>query len=215
MLASERRLLAREASRLGCSIDVEQMERLEAYGEILRTWNDRIRLLGDRDPAMLVRKHLPDCLALISYLPVEGLLADIGTGPGLPGLVLACMRPDLECWLIEARQRRLSFLYEAKARIGLERVRIMASRAEEITGRSEFARRASLVTARAVPVDDLIAYGLPLLRVGGCILVMQSQKGSIDQFRKRMSLEGLQVSSIKEYRLIDGEARRIVALEVA
>jgi len=215
MLASERRLLAREASRVGCPVDDEQMERLGAYVDILRTWNDRIRLLGDRDPATLVRKHLPDCLALISYLPDEGLLADIGTGAGLPGLVLACVRPDLECWLIEARQRRLSFLYEAKARIGLERVRIVASRAEELAERPEFARRASLVTARAVPVDDLIACGLPLLRVDGCILVMQSQKGSIDQFRKSVSLEGLRVSSIKEYRLIDGEARRIAALEVA
>jgi 16S rRNA (guanine527-N7)-methyltransferase len=215
MLASERHLLAREASRLGCSLEHEQMERLGAYADILSIWNERIRLLGDRDRAMLVRKHLPDCLALVSYLPREGLLADIGTGAGLPGLVLACVRPDFECWLIEARQRRLSFLYEARARIGLERVRIVASRAEELAGRPEFAQRASLVTARAVPADNLMAYGLPLLRVDGCILVMQSQKGSNDKFRRSVSLEGLRVSSTKEYRLIDGEARRIVALEFA
>jgi 16S rRNA (guanine527-N7)-methyltransferase len=215
MLASERRLLAREASRLGCSLDDDQMERLRSYVDILRTWNTRIRILGDRDPATLVRKHLPDCLALVSCLPIEGPLADIGTGAGLPGVVLACVKPNLECWLIEARRKRLSFLYEVKARVGLQRVHLVASRAEELAGRGEFAARASVVAARAVPVDDLIALGLPLLRTDGSILVMQSQKGSIDQFQRGVAAKNLRLSDVKEYRLIDGEPRRIVTLKFA
>lgn len=213
MLASERHLLAQEGHRLGSPLDDDQLDRLGSYVDILRTWNEHIRLLGDRNPATLIRKHLPDCLALAGFvMPNEGPIADIGTGPGLPGLVLACVRPDLECWLIESRQRRLSFLYEVKARVGLEAVRIVGSRAEELAEGGDFARRASLVTARAVAVEDLIACGLPLLRADGRILVMQSQKGSLDRILQMVDAATLRISNVKEYRLIDGEPRRIVVL---
>ena len=215
MLASERDLLAREACRLGCPLDEEQLDRLGTYIDLLRIWNARIRLVGDRDPATLVRKHVPDCLALAPMLPDEGPLADMGTGAGLPGLVLACLRPDLECWLIEARQRPLSFLHEVKALVGLERVRLVGSRAETLARNRDYAGRASLVTARAVSVAALIACGLPLLRSSGCILAMQSQKGSLDQIRRAVSVDGVRVSDAREYRLIDGETRRIVALRRA
>jgi 16S rRNA G527 N7-methylase RsmG len=69
--ASERRQLAQEAAKLGSALDDDQLERLSSYIEILRTWNERVRLLGDRDPGALIRKHLPDCLALVPFLPGE------------------------------------------------------------------------------------------------------------------------------------------------
>src|SRR4029079_9967233 len=103
MKASERRLLAREASNLGVAISENQLVRLEAYADLLLAWNQRVRLIGDRDPGMLVRKHIQACLALLPFLPDEGPVADIGSGAGLPGLVLACMRPELDLWLIESR----------------------------------------------------------------------------------------------------------------
>ena len=87
MDASERRTLAQEASRLGVDLSGDQLARLEAYTDVLRLWNRRIRLLGDRDPEALIRKHIPDCLALLSVLPTDGPVADIGSGAGLPGLV--------------------------------------------------------------------------------------------------------------------------------
>ena len=183
MEASERRLLAREASNLGVAISENQLARLEAYADLLLAWNQRVRLIGDRDPGMLVQKHIPDCLALLPFLPDEGPVADIGSGAGLPGLVLACMRPELDLWLIESRGRRVSFLHEAAARVGLNRVRVLGSRAEELAPQEEFAKRASMVTARAVAVDDLLLHGIPLLKATGRLALMQSQKAPVEDLR--------------------------------
>jgi 16S rRNA (guanine527-N7)-methyltransferase len=212
MTASERRVLAQEACRLSFALDDDQLERLGSYVDIVRAWTPRIRLLGDRDPAALIRKHLPDCLALAPLLRKEGPVADIGTGAGLPGVVLACVRPDLEYWLIESRQRRVSFLHEVKARVGLRGARVVNSRAEELAGRPDFAGRASLVTARAVSLEDLLKWGHPLMSADGCIVAMQSQKLSLDRVQSAAGAVDLRILEVREYRLIDGEGRRIVIL---
>jgi len=215
MEASERQVLAREASNLGVTLSEGQLARLGTYADILRFWNRRVRLLGDRDPEILVRKHIPDCLALLSVLPDEGPVADIGTGAGLPGLVLACARPDLEFWLVESRGRRVSFLQDATARIGLDKVQVMGSRAEELSGDSRLVGRARMVTGRALAVEELIACGLPLLGPRGRLALMQSQKVPVESLPPAEGRAGLRVVDVREYRLGTGEARRIVVLERA
>jgi 16S rRNA (guanine527-N7)-methyltransferase len=197
---------------LGVAISEDQLARLETYADLLLTWNQRVRLIGDKDPGMLFRKHIPDCLGLLSFLPIEGPVADIGSGAGLPGLVLACMRPDLDLWLIESRGRRVSFLHDATARIGLGRVRILGFRAEELASRSEFAKAASLVTGRAVAIEDLLSHGLPLLHATGRMALMQSQKMPVEGLQPVVSRYGMKVAEVHEYRLIGGEGRRIVVL---
>ena len=212
MEASQRRLLAREASNLGVAISDDQLARLEAYADLLLAWNQRVRLIGDRDPGVLVRKHIPDCLALLPFLPDEGPVADIGSGAGLPGLVLACMRPDVDFWLIESRGRRASFLHEAAARTGLSQVRVHGLRAEELASQAEFSKGASMVTARAVAVDHLLLHGLPLLKPSGRMALMQSQRIPVESLQSVVSARAMTVTEVREYRLGGGEERRIVVL---
>lgn len=212
MQASERRQLAQEAARLGSPLDDAQLERLSRYVGLLCTWNERIRMLGDREPGMLIRKHLPDCLALVPLLPKEGPLADIGSGAGLPGMVLACVRADLECWLIESRRRRVSFLQEAKARLGLDRISVIDGRAEDLAERPDFASKATVVTARAVSLEALAKVGLPLMMPGGRLLVMQSQRETIEQTRVLAHRHGIEILEVREYQLLGGEQRRIVII---
>ena len=212
MEASERRTLAQEALKLGVDLAGDRLDRLAAYTDILRLWNQRVRLLGDRDPAALIRKHIPDCLALLPVLPEEGPVADIGTGAGLPGLVLACARPDLDFWLVESRVRRVSFLHDAIARIGLPRVQVLASRVEDLAREDRFAGKARMVTGRAVAVETLASYGLPLLASGGRLALMQSQKTPVEAVLRSPGSECLGLAGVREYRLATGESRRIVLL---
>lgn len=212
MEASERRLVAREAERLDCPIDDDALDRLGVYVDLVRQWSPRVRLLGDRNPATLSGKHLPDCLALVRDLPDLGPVADIGSGAGLPGLVLACVRPDLDIWLIESKSRKASFLLEAKARLGLERVEVIASRAEVLGEDPRYSHHASTVTARAVSLDEVVKAGLPLLRAGGRLLAMQAQTRAAKDVEAEARLFGLTVIDLREYRLLGGEGRRIVVL---
>ncbi len=97
-------------------------------------------------------------------------MCDIGSGAGLPGLVLGLSRPDLTLCLVEPLLRRTTFLEEAVAALGLTNVEVLRGRAEEVHGRREF----DVVTSRAVaPLDRLARWSLPLVRRGGALVAMK------------------------------------------
>jgi 16S rRNA (guanine527-N7)-methyltransferase len=97
-------------------------------------------------------------------------VADIGSGAGLPGLVLAIVRPDLRLTLVEPLLRRTTFLTEAVERLGLGNVEVVRGRAEELHGSREF----SVVTSRAVaPLGRLLDWSMPLVRQGGALVAMK------------------------------------------
>lgn len=131
-------------------------------------------LLGPREVARLWERHLLNSVALTELLPDGVRLVDIGSGAGLPGLAVACVRPDLEVDLVESMLRRTEFLSEVIADLGLtDRVRVVRGRAEDVevvntVGSAEF------VTARAVaPLDRLVRWTFPLLRRGGSLLAIR------------------------------------------
>lgn len=127
-------------------------------------------LIGPREVPRLWDRHLMNC-ALIGQGIDEGIdVADIGSGAGLPGLVLALSRPDLTVTLVEPLLRRTIFLEEAVAELGLANVEVVRARAEELHGSREF----TAVTSRAVaPLDRLLAWSMPLVRAGGALVAMK------------------------------------------
>ena len=131
-------------------------------------------LLGPREVPRLWDRHLLNSAALAELVPPGIRLVDIGTGAGLPGLAVACVRPDLRVDLVESMLRRTDFLTEVVADLGLaERVRVIRGRAEDSSvvntvGSAEF------VTARAVaPLDRLVRWAFPLLRPAGSLLAVK------------------------------------------
>jgi 16S rRNA (guanine527-N7)-methyltransferase len=113
---------------------------------------------------------------VLAELITEGAdVADIGSGAGLPGLVLAVVRPDLRLTLVEPLLRRTAFLQEAVDRLGLDTVEVVRARAEELHGKREF----SVVTSRAVaPLDRLLDWSMPLVRQGGTLLAMKGSSAA-------------------------------------
>jgi 16S rRNA (guanine527-N7)-methyltransferase len=131
-------------------------------------------LIGPREIPRLWDRHILNSAVLAELLPADTRLVDIGTGAGLPGLAVACVRPDIQIDLVESLQRRTDFLNEVVESLGLDdRVRVLRGRAEDATvvdtvGSSPF------VTARAVaPLDKLVRWALPLLKHGGSLLALK------------------------------------------
>jgi 16S rRNA (guanine527-N7)-methyltransferase len=127
---------------------------------------------------------------MAELLPTGTRVVDIGTGAGLPGLALACVRPDLHVDLVESLQRRTDFLSEVVADLDLgDRVRVIRSRAEdtavvEAVGSSPFA------TARAVaPLDKLVRWTFPLLERGGSLLAMKGSTAEAELAEHRAFLQ--------------------------
>lgn len=132
-------------------------------------------LLGPREAPRLWERHLVNCALLAEGLPRDSRVADVGSGAGLPGVVLALCRPDLQMTVIEPLQRRAEFLREVVEELGLE-VDVARARAEDLHGTLRF----DVVVSRAVaPLPKLLAWCLPLASPGGQVLAMKG--ASADQ----------------------------------
>ena len=142
----------------------------EMYAELLATEGTVRGLIGPREVPRLWDRHLINC-ALVGDLVTEGAtVCDIGSGAGLPGIVLAIRRPDLGVTLVEPLLRRTIFLEEVIDRLGLGNVEVVRARADALHGSRTF----DVVTSRAVaPMDRLAGWSLPLVRTGGSFLAMK------------------------------------------
>jgi 16S rRNA (guanine527-N7)-methyltransferase len=127
-------------------------------------------LVGPREADRVWERHLLNCAGLATVVEPAAAVVDVGSGAGLPGVVLALARPDVTVSLLEPLQRRVVFLAEVVQALGLDSVEVLRGRAEQAADWV----RADVVTARAVaPLDRLAAWCLPLLRPGGRVLALR------------------------------------------
>lgn len=143
---------------------------LRQFAEDLGRRGEQLGLIGPLEPPRLWTRHLLNSALLAPLIRTGAMVADIGTGGGMPGLVLAIVRPDAEFVLIEPMERRIAWLDEQIERLGLTNVRTQRGRAEEFHGVLE----ADQVTARAVTaLRTLIPITAPLLRENGEFLLLK------------------------------------------
>jgi 16S rRNA (guanine527-N7)-methyltransferase len=141
------------------------------YAELLATDGIVRGLIGPREAPRLWDRHLLNCAVLAERIPDGVTVADVGSGAGLPGIVLGVVRPDLRIVLIEPLSRRTVFLDEVVDGLGLDRVTVLRGRAEELAADLD---AVDVVTARALaPLDRLATWCLPLLVPGGRVLAMK------------------------------------------
>ena len=158
--------------------------RVLAFAELLADQGVERGLIGPREPARLWERHLLNSAAVMPYLP-EGLVADVGSGAGLPGMVLAAMDPARDVVLIEPMERRVQWLFEAARACGLSNVRILRGRAEEVAESVE----AEVVTARAVAaIDKLVKWCTPLLSPSGCMVLLKGRSAQDEVERAKYTL---------------------------
>jgi len=155
-------------------LEAPALARLGDFLDLLDTWNRRIHLTGDRERHLILGRHLVDSLAPARHLPASGLVIDVGSGAGFPGIVLACVRPDVALALIDSRRRRISFLREVIRTLALPQARAFELRAEEARREPELAARGDVVIARALRVDEFLALAAPLLAPSGVAIAMQT-----------------------------------------
>lgn len=127
-------------------------------------------LVGPRELPRLWERHLVNSAAVVPFLPDSGQIVDVGSGAGLPGVVVAAMRPNAQVVLLEPMERRTDWLSEVVSTLGLKNVTVLRGRAEDQVG----TLAADAVTARAVAaLDKLYTWTLPLLAVGGRLVALK------------------------------------------
>src|SRR3954466_11675743 len=149
----------------------------ERYTDFLAGPGVERGLIGPREVERLWDRHVLNCAVVAELVPESAEVIDVGSGAGLPGIVLAIMRTDLSVTLLEPLLRRTVFLQECVDLLGLPNVVVRRARAEEAA--DEFA--ADIVTARAVaPLERLAGWALPLLRPGGELLALKGERAAVE-----------------------------------
>ena len=169
------------------------LPKAERYAELLATDGVTRGLIGPRETARLWDRHLLNCALVAELVPDRGELVDIGSGAGLPGVVLAMLRPSLQVILLEPLLRRSVFLEECVRELDLPNVTVIRARAEE---KAAARIRADVATARAVaPLERLVGWAAGLLRPGGELIAIKGQSAADELEAAKPVLDRLGVRS--------------------
>ena len=175
---------------------------IRAYAEFLTTAGIERGLIGPREGERIWERHIFNCLPVTQLLPQGASLFDIGSGAGLPGIVIALARPDLKVTLIEPLERRVEFLNEAVAAIAAGGVEI-----EVIRGRAQDVKKsADFVTARAVaPMEKLKKISWHMVKTGGSLLAMKGESAATE-------MVGIKGAELHEIKLEGIELGRVISV---
>jgi 16S rRNA (guanine527-N7)-methyltransferase len=195
---------------LGIVLDAHQLAQFELYYRELVAWNERFNLTAITEYVEVQIKHFLDCLVALPLIatelgqefgeafggtpPQRSLhLLDVGTGAGFPGIPLKIVAPHLRVTLMDGTGKKITFLREVVAKLGLNQVEVVQGRAEEMGGNPDYRGQFDLVTARAVAaLNTLVEYLLPLVRRGGLAVIYKgaSAPQELMDARKAIGLLG-------------------------
>jgi 16S rRNA (guanine527-N7)-methyltransferase len=177
----------------------------EHYARMLAGAGVERGLIGPREVPRLWTRHLLNCAAITDLVPRPSALVDLGSGAGLPGIVLALLLPDVEVTLLERMERRVLFLSECLAELNLPNARVSRGTAEELAGKLT----ADVVTARAVaPLDRLAGLAVGLVRPGGLILAIKGATAADEVAAARPVLRRLGIQEVSVLTAGDGRVDR-------
>ncbi|MEM9373956.1 MAG: 16S rRNA (guanine(527)-N(7))-methyltransferase RsmG [Planctomycetota bacterium] len=208
------------AEGLGLSFAPDDVERLGAYLALLLDANTRMNLTAIRDVEDAWDKHIYDGLTLVPVLAdVKGdaeqppSVIDVGSGGGIPGLVLACVMPGVRFTLLDATGKKCAFLQDTADHLGLSNVSVIHDRAERAgahPGGPQRARHDAVVSRAVGRMAMLLELTVPLARVGGLIVMTKGQKADEELGEARRALHMLHAAHAGT---VDTETGRIVVIE--
>lgn len=201
--------LIRGTQELGISLSEEHLTQFEIYYRELVEWNRRFNLTAITDYEAVQVRHFLESLSCLLALPTPCLRAgarvvDVGTGAGFPGIPLKIVCPHISLTLVEATRKKVAFLEHLIGRLGLEDVRVIHARAEELGQQRAHRERYDWAMARAVAeMPTLVEYLLPLVRVGGAVLAQKGESGPAEVHAAEEAI-----------RILGGEVRRLMPVHL-
>ena len=203
------------AKENGIILDDMALDRFDTYAELLVEWNGKMNLTAITEPEEIEVKHFLDCLMLPKYFNLDYIqtVIDVGAGAGFPSVPLLIYKPNLCLTMMDAINKRLTFLDTAVHVLGLE-AQLIHERAE-VAGQDEnYREKFDLATARAVaPMNVLAEYCLPFVKVGGYFVALKGCNDDTQEAKNAIATLGGEIVDNISYKLNSTEPRSIVVIK--
>ena len=197
-------MLAQAIDELGLTLSAQQQRTLLLYLDQLLLWNKAYNLTAITDPVEALIKHIIDCLAIITHLP-SGSLLDIGTGAGLPAVIIAICQPERQCTALDSNQKKIRFIKQISSELGLSNMHPIASRIEAHEACYE------VVTSRAfASLIDFVEVAQPRLAGNGHLCAMKGKAPSDEELQALSDAWQIRTIALKVPRLQD--SRHLIEL---
>lgn len=203
------------AKENGIILDDTALDRFDTYAELLVEWNGKMNLTAITEPEEIEVKHFLDCLMLPKYFNLDYIqtVIDVGAGAGFPSVPLLIYKPDLCLIMMDAINKRLTFLNTAVHALGLD-AQLIHERAEAAGQDENYREKFDLATARAVaPMNVLAEYCLPFVKVGGYFVALKGSNDDTEEAKNAIATLGGEIVNNISYKLNGTEPRSIVVIK--
>lgn len=210
-----KQLLVDGARKINVTLTEKQLEQFVLYGNLLKEWNGKMNLTTIVAPEEVARKHFLDSLTCLEtgIFQKKNRVIDIGTGAGFPAIPLKIVCPDLEMVLLDSLQKRLTFLNEVIAQLGLQQMTLVHARAEDAGQDVCYREQFDITIARAVAsMPVLCELCLPFVKLGGYFIAMKGSQGEeeLSQSGRVISLLG---GTTKQILTTPIDSHRIISIQ--
>ncbi len=191
-------------NKIDLILNDKQAEQFLRYYELLIQKNKVMNLTSITEFDDVVLKHFLDSLMICKIQKLEGSLIDVGTGAGFPGIPLKIMYPDLKVVLLDSLNKRVQFLNEVIRELGLENIKAIHGRAEDLAKQKIYREQFDYCVSRAVAnLSSLAEYCIPFVKIGGYFIPYKSGKiqEELDGGKKAINILGGTVEIVKEFEL--------------
>jgi 16S rRNA (guanine527-N7)-methyltransferase len=212
---SFRETLERGAAALGLDLTPAALPLLERFAERLLAWNRKVNLTAITAPAEVAEKHLLDSLLLLRSLGSARSLLDIGSGGGLPGVALACARPELEVVCCDSVAKKVAFVKAVAVDLALPKVRGVVARASGSPEADGLPRSEAVVSRAVADPARWVPLGSAYLAPGGVLLGMLGKDDGEGRLGELGAAQGLELLGVERYELPFSHSARAIARWVA
>ncbi len=206
---TERELLIKGLEQICPKVYPQTVDNFLKFSDMLLEKNKVMNLTAVTEPMKVISRHFLDCAMIMPDVISEEKVIDIGTGAGFPGLPLAILCSDTQFVLLDALRKRIDFLNEVIAQLGLKNVTAIHARAEEFAEKNR--QSFSVAVSRAVAdLSVLSELTLPLVKVNGKFIAMKAQdcKDEVEQAKRAIEILGGDKPCIKKYTVVESDMVR-------
>lgn len=207
--------LSEKSNKIGLNMTEDQIKNLYTYMNLLLEWNNHINLTAITQENEIILKHFIDSLTIHQYIGDKQNVLDIGTGAGFPGVPLKIIKEETNFILVDSLNKRIHFLEEVKNKLGLKKIELIHSRAEDLAKDNKYRENVDIAVSRAVAnLRVLVEYMLPFVKVGGKCICMKGPnlEEEINESKNAIKILGGKIEKVETIFLPESDIERNIVI---